>query len=507
MLENLAVGFGLVAQWQNVLAIVVGSVVGYLVGALPGLSAGMGIALLLPFTFYLPPLTSLVLLTSLYSAAEYGGSITAVLINVPGEAGATPTTFDGYPLTRQGFPGKALGVSIVASAYAGLFSTVALVLVSVPLAQIALKFGPPEYFALGIFGLTTVAGLAGKSWIKGVIAVLFGLLITTIGVDAVSGTSRYIFAKTLYEGIPLIPVLVGLFAISEVFLTMEELAGGGTRAQELSGGLPTMREYVGTHLAMLRGTIIGFVIGIVPGAGKAVASFIAYNEERRASKHPERFGSGVLEGVAAPEAANNAVVGGALVPLLSLGIPGSAAAAVLIGAFTIQGLQPGPLLFAREPGLIYGLFASLLAGNAVMLVLGLLGTRVWAKVLSVPKAVLTPIVLAVTLFAAYAESSNVHTMWLALAFGILGYAMRKFEFPVAPVVLAMVLGGMIEVSFRRSLILSDGSYGIFVNRPVAGVILGLAVLSIAYQATRMLRDRSAKGGGQPAHPTEEERTP
>ena len=475
MLQNLAHGFVLTAQWQNLVAIIAGSITGYFVGALPGLSAGMGIALLLPFTFYMPPLTSLVLLTSLYGAAEYGGSITAVLINVPGEAGATPTCFDGYPLTRKGAPGKALGVSIVASAYAGILSTIALILVSVPLAQIALKFGPPEYFALGIFGLTTVAGLAGKSWIKGFITVLFGLLITTIGVDAVSGTSRYIFAKSLYEGIPLIPVLIGLFAVSEVLETMEELAEKVVY-QKFSGNLPTLREYMGTHLAMLRGTVIGFVIGIVPGAGKAVASFIAYNEERRASKHPELFGTGVLEGVAAPEAANNAVVSGALVPLLSLGIPGSAAAAVLIGAFTIQGLQPGPLLFVKEPGLVYGLFASLLVGNIVMLGMGLVGTKIWAKVLDVPKNVLTPIVLATILFAAYAESTNVFGVWIALIFGVLGYVMRKYDFPVAPVVLAMVLGGMIEVSFRRSLILSDGSFSILATRPVAAAILLLAAL-------------------------------
>ena len=491
MLQNLAHGFVLTAQWQNLVAIIAGSITGYFVGALPGLSAGMGIALLLPFTFYMPPLTSLVLLTSLYGAAEYGGSITAVLINVPGEAGATPTCFDGYPLTQKGAPGKALGVSIVASAYAGIASTIALILVSVPLAQIALKFGPPEYFALGIFGLTTVAGLAGKSWIKGFITVLFGLLITTIGVDAVSGTSRYIFTKSLYEGIPLIPVLIGLFAVSEVLETMEELAEKVVY-QKFSGSLPTLREYMGTHLAMLRGTVIGFVIGIVPGAGKAVASFIAYNEERRASKHPELFGTGVLEGVAAPEAANNAVVGGALVPLLSLGIQGSAAAAVLIGAFTIQGLQPGPLLFVKEPGLVYGLFASLLVGNIVMLGMGLVGTKIWAKVLDVPKNVLTPIVLATILFAAYAESTNVFGVWIALIFGVLGYVMRKYDFPVAPVVLAMVLGGMIEVSFRRSLILSDGSFSILATRPVAAAILLLAALSIGYQ---VLRDvRKMRGG-------------
>jgi putative tricarboxylic transport membrane protein len=278
-------------------------------------------------------------------------------------------------------------------------------------------------------------------------------------------------------------------------MTMEELASTHAVIRKFSGNLPTIREYLSTHLAMLRGTAIGFIIGIVPGAGKAVASFIAYNEERRASRHPERFGTGVLEGVAAPEAANNAVVGGALVPLLSLGIPGSAAAAVLIGAFTIQGLQPGPLLFVREPGLVYGIFASLLVGNVVMLAMGLLGTRVWAKVLDVPKTVLTPIVLAVTLFAAYAESNNVHTVWLALIFGILGYALRKCAFPVAPVVLAMVLGSMIEISFRRSLILSDGGLSIFVTRPVAAAILALAVASIGYQ---VLRDWRKRGGAAAA---------
>jgi putative tricarboxylic transport membrane protein len=260
--------------------------------------------------------------------------------------------------------------------------------------------------------------------------------------------------------------------------------------QKFSGTLPTLREYMGTHMAMLRGTIIGFIIGIVPGAGKAVASFIAYNEERRVSKHPELFGTGVLEGVASPEAANNAVVGGALVPLLSLGIPGSAAAAVLIGAFTIQGLQPGPLLFVREPGLVYGLFASLLIGNAVMLAMGLLGTKLWAKVLDVPKNILTPIVLAICLFAAYAESGNLFGVWLALIFGILGYFLRKYGFPVAPIVLAIVLGSMIEVSFRRSMILADGSPMIFVTRPVALVILGLALFSVGYQAQRDWRKKS-----------------
>ena len=393
MIEHFINGFIPLMHWNNILAIVGGSVVGYLVGALPGLSATMGIALCLPFTFYLPPLASLLFLTSLYGAAEYGGSITAVTLNIPGETAATPTTFDGYPLTQKGFPAKALGMSIVASFYAGIVSTIALILTAVPLASMALSFGPPEYFALGLFGLTAVAALAGKSWVKGCIGILFGLLINTIGIDDISGTSRYIFINALYEGLPLIPLLIGLFAISEVLMTMEELSHNVV-LQKISGSLPTLKEYLSCHRAMVRGTLIGYVIGIIPGAGKAVASFIAYNEEKRASKHPELFGTGVLEGVAAPEAANNSIVSGALVPLLTLGIPGSAAAAVLIGAFTIQGLQPGPLLFVKQPELVYGLFAGLLAGNVVMLAMGLLGTQLWAKVLLVPKNILTPIVLA-----------------------------------------------------------------------------------------------------------------
>jgi putative tricarboxylic transport membrane protein len=490
MFENIIGGFALLAHWNNVLAIVGGSVVGYVVGALPGLSATMGIALCLPFTFYLSPLTSLLFLTSLYGAAEYGGSITAVTLNIPGETAATPTTFDGYPLTKKGLPAKALGMSIVASFYAGIVSTFALILTAIPLASLALSFGPPEYFALGLFGLTAVAALSGKSWVKGCIAVLFGLLINTIGIDEVSGTSRFIFTNLLMEGLPLIPILIGLFAISEVLATMEELTQNLV-VNRISGALPTLKEYWGCHAAMIRGTIIGYLIGIIPGAGKAVASFIAYNEEKRASKHPELFGTGVLEGVAAPEAANNSVVSGALVPLLTLGIPGSAAAAVLIGAFTIQGLQPGPLLFVKQSELVYGLFAGLLAGNVVMLAMGLMGTQLWAMVLRVPKNILTPIVLAITLFACYAESNSLYSLWLALGFGVLGYTMRKYDFPVAPIVLAMVLGKMIEISFRRSFILSEGSFSIFFERPVTLLLFLVAILSIAFQVYRA-RKKSLK---------------
>lgn len=488
MLESLMAGFELVLQWQNLMAIVVGAVVGYAAGALPGLSAGMAIALLLPFTFTLPPLTSLVLLTALYAAAEYGGSITSITINVPGEAGSAPTAFDGYPLTKQGFPAKALGISIIASLFGGLLSTGALILISVPVANFAIKFGPPEYFALGIFGLSMVASLGGKSWLKGLITVAFGLLITTVGIDPISGIGRYVFNMSLFEGIPLIPVLVGLFAISEVFMTLEEMGQGNLPYFKVSGALPTMQEVLRCKMAMLRGSIIGFIIGVVPGAGKSVASFIAYGEQKRSSKNPEQYGTGVLEGVAAPEAANVAVVAGALVPLLSLGIPGSAAAAILIGAFTIQGLQPGPLLFVKEPGLVYGIFAALLLGNIIMFFMGILGTPVWTKIVTVSKEILTPVVLAMVMFAAFAESGNSFHMWLALIFGFVGYLMRKFDFPVAPIVLSVVLGEMIETSFRRTLMMSEGNYELFVTRPFALIILFIAFAALAYQIYRGIND-------------------
>ncbi len=506
MFDQMLLGFQLTLQGQNLIALFLGSLVGYAIGALPGLNPSMTIALVLPFTFTLSPLTSLIFLTSLYGAAEYGGGITSITLNVPGEAGAAPTCFDGYPLAQKGMPAKALGISIISSGVAGFATTIALIFVAVPLANVALSFGAPEYFALATFGLTVVAGLAGKSVVKGLMTVTFGLLITSIGIDPITGTPRYAFTMELFEGIPFVAGLVGLFAISEVLMTMEEIWEKDMLPMKVSGALPTLRETLGTWGAIVRGSVIGFVIGLFPGAGKAVASFIAYSEERRASKHPELFGTGVLEGVAAPEAANNAVVSGALVPLLTLGIPGSAATAIMIGALTIQGLQPGPLLFVQQGPLVYGLFASLLIGNVIMTIIGLAGTQLWTQVVAVPKAIMMPIVLAVCLLAAYAESGELFQAWVAMFFGILGYLLRKFNFPVAPIVLAMVLGPTMEVNFRRALIVSDGSLSIFFTSPISGVVLALTIASLALQVVREVRSRrqlwelAAQSGGEMADP-------
>jgi putative tricarboxylic transport membrane protein len=484
---DVASAFAQVLQPEILAAIFAGALMGYLVGAMPGLGPAVSVALLLPFTYDLDPLVSLALLTALYAAAEYGGSITAIIVNIPGEAAATPTTFDGYALTRQGKPGKALGMSMVASCYAGLLSTVALLLASVPLAEVALKFGPPEYFALALFGLTVAATLSGGSRLKAGIAVCLGLLIGTIGLDSLTGTPRYAYLPSLFEGVSLVPALIGLFAISEVLVSLERHRRGISIRSDFSRTLPTMAEYRQAQPAMLRGTIIGFLIGVIPGAGKSIASFIAYNEERRASKTPEEFGKGSLRGVAAPEAANNSVVGGALVPLLSLGIPGSATAAVLVGAFLIHGLQPGPLLFVENSDIVYGLFAALFVGNLLMLGLGLLGTSLWTKVVSIPPGILMPIILALSLLAAYADSNSMFTMWEAIIFGLLGYALRKFDFPIAPIVLALVLGDLLESSFRRSLVISEGTPAIFLERPLALVLIGLTLLSILWPLTKRLR--------------------
>jgi putative tricarboxylic transport membrane protein len=480
MIDNLLTALSQAAQPVILLAIVVGVVLGYIVGALPGLGPAVTVALLLPFTYDMSPLTSLAMLTALYMAAQYAGSITAVLMNIPGEAGATATTFDGYPLTKQGKPQKALGMSMGASFFGGLVSTVGLMFAAIQLGEIALRFGPPEYFALAVFGLTVAATLGSGSQLKALIAVCVGLLVSTIGLDALTGSPRYTYVTELYEGITLVPALIGLFAISEVLVSVEQSLQGAKPETKLRGGMPTTKEYRYAAPAMVRGSIIGFLIGVLPGAGASVSSFVAYSQEKRSSRHPETFGKGDLRGVAAPEASNNAAVSGSLVPLLALGIPGSATAAILIGAFLIHGLTPGPLLFQNEPDLIYGLFGALFVGNFVMLALGLGGVRLWARVTLISPRVLMPLVLALSLVAAYSDSNTIFDVWVAIAFGVVGYAFRRFDFPIAPIVLAIVLGKLVEGSFRRSMVISGGSLDIFLQRPLALVLLALTIVTVLW---------------------------
>ncbi len=487
-MENFLIGIEIAFTIKSFIAVGAGVLMGIFVGAMPGLNAATGVALLLPFTFGMDAATAMIMLCALYTAAEYGGSITAIAIGTPGTPAAVATTFDGYPLTKKGMPGKALGTSIIASTFGGVFSAICLIVLSVPLVNFALKFGPPEYFALGIFGLTIVSSLVGRSVIKGFIATMIGLMLNMIGDDVMTGYSRYLFGvDRLFEGIPLVPVLIGLFAISEVFTVIEELSPVQLLRERISSALPTRQEIRKMSGVIFRSAIIGTIIGVVPGAGASVANLVAYTEAKRASKEPEKFGSGVLEGVAAPESANNATVGGALIPLLTLGVPGSGTTAVLLGGLMLHGLIPGPQLFSRNPDVIYGLFVSLFITNFIMLLAGLLGTKLWTQVTATPKGILMTLILAIAFIGSYGIDNSMFDVWVMLITGLMGYLMRRFSFPVPPVVIAMVLGRMVETNLRRSLLLSEGSYKIFFASPISVGLLILALFSFSWPFIREYR--------------------
>ncbi len=494
MLENWILGLNQLTQWQVLVAIIFGVGMGIVVGAMPGLSGVTGVALMIPFTYVLSPIVSVVLLVSLYSAAEYGGSITAITINTPGTPSAAITALDGYPLTQKGQTGRALSLSITSSVYGGLFSTVMLIVFSIPLAQVAIAFGPVQYFALGVFGLSIIASLAGGNWLKGVIAALIGLLLKTVGSDPLTGAFRFTFGwPPLWDGVAFVPTMLGLFAITEVLIIIES----GAKSRLIKGAAFSTermpwREIRGLWKCMLRSGVIGTVVGIIPGAGAVMGSIVSYNEARRFSKKPEEFGHGSLEGVCAAETANNGVVGGALVPLLTLGVPGSGSTAVLLGALMLHNVAPGPLLFSKHPDIVYGIFISLFLANIVMLVFGLVGVRFWLKVVQVSPAVLAPLIFGVAFIGAYCVGGSVGDIVVMVVIGLMGYVMRKFKLPLVPVVIALVLGEMVEISFRRALIISGGSFLVFVKDPISLGLLIVAVLSIAYAIIRDVRPSQTK---------------
>lgn len=477
-MNELLLGVETVFNLQGLLAILAGSVIGIVIGALPGLGPSLGVALLIPATFGLPASVSINLLVSLYIAAEYGGSISAILIGTPGTAAATATVVDGWPLNQQGRGGLALHTSLTASTIGGIFGGIAMIVFSQPLVDLALRFGPPEYFALGIFGLTLVASLSGDTLLKGVAAAVVGLILVVVGVDPISGIPRFTFdLYQLFEGIPFLVVLIGLFAVAEAFAMIERRDRDVEIGTLGADDRLDRRLFVALTPAFLRGSLIGTVVGAVPGAGANIAAWLAYDQERRWSKHPERFGKGALDGVAAPEAANNSCVGGALIPLLSLGLPGSPTAAVLIGALIIHGLQPGPKLFTDSPEVVYGLFVGFIVAVVLVYILGMAAMPLWRQVLRVPNSVLAPSVLLLSLVGAYSVRNLMFDVWLAFGFGVVGYLLKKLRFPMAPLVLAMVLGTMIESNYARALIMAKGSHAIFLERP-----LSLALLTIAAAA-------------------------
>lgn len=499
MIENWILGVSQLAYWQVPVAVVAGVALGIVVGAMPGLSGPTGMALLIPFTYILSPIVAIVLLVSLYVGAEYGGSITAIAINTPGTPSGVITAIDGYEMTRQGKSGRALSLAVMSSVFGGLFSTIVLILFSIPLARFAVAFGPVQYFALGVFGLTIIASLVSGNWLKGVVSALIGLMIVTIGTDPISAEHRYTFGQPeLWEGIAFVPAMLGLFAITEVFRIIEE--GIKSRLSE-AGHLSTERMPWGEFFSrqwkcLLRSGVIGTMIGVVPGAGASIGSIVSYNEAKRFSKAPEAFGKGADEGVCASETANNATVGGALVPLLSLGIPGSGSTAVLLGALMLHGLHPGPLLFTRNPDIVYGLFTCLILTNFVMLYLGLKGIRFWLRVVRISPAILGPLIFSVAFIGAYSIGGAISDVVVMLVVGVIGYFMRKFNFPLIPLIIALVLGEMVEVSLRRALIVSDNGFFIFLTDPISATLLGLGALSLIYTIVQDIRGvgRGAEAG-------------
>ena len=490
LLDSLAFGFGTLLGWKPLVIIFCGVVVGIMVGAMPGLSPSTGVALLVPFSYTMSPALAVILLVSIYIASNYGGSITAVLINTPGTPSAAATALDGYPMTLKGEAGKGLGMSLIASTVGGMFGVVILIVFAVPLAKLAIGFHPADYFALAIFGLTTVGSLGSGNVAKAMVAVLLGLLINTVGIDPLTGVSRFTLGiDALYDGFTLIPALIGLFALSVVFTAVEKGELGKTVVDKVSGKFPTLLECWKVKLTIVRSSVLGTVIGIFPGAGATIASFISYGIAQRSSKEPETFGKGAMDGVAASEAANSSSVGGALIPLLALGIPGSATDAVLIGALQLHDITPGPMLFETNPEIVYGIFAALIVANAVMLLMGIYGVRVFAKVVEVPTSVLYPMIVAIALIGSFAVRNSFFDVGACFAFGIIGWLLKRFDYPVAPVVLGIVLGGLLEENFRRAVMM-EGPW-VFFTQPLSATMLTIAALLFLWPIYKSYRAKKA----------------
>ena len=485
-------GFSVALLPMNLLYAFIGCILGTLIGVLPGLGPAAGTAILIPVTFILDPIGAIIMLGAIYYGAMYGGTITSVLVNVPGEAASVITCLDGYQMAKQGRAGPALGIAAIGSFIGGTFATFALMVVSLPLASFALRFGPPEVFSLLVVGLSLVTGLSGRSLLAALVMTLFGLMLSMVGMDPVRGAPRFTFGlPPLYDGVGFIPVVMGLFGIGEILLSMEApvLEVIKTKLTDL---LPKREELKVCTGAIGRGTVIGFFLGLIPGIGAIIPTFLAYVVEKKVSKHPEKFGTGVIEGVASPETANNSYANGAMVPLLTLGIPGSPTLAVLMGAFIIHGLTPGPFLFKERPDVVWGLIASLYLGNVILLVLNLPLVGLWAKLLEIRYHFLYPGILLFCILGAYSLNQSIFDVGVMVAFGVLGYIFRKIDWPLAPTVLALILGPMMEKALRTSLEMSAGDMTIFFTRPISVVLLIVAAIVLASPAVRLLGKRAGK---------------
>lgn len=475
-----------VLHWKTLMMIFLGVAGGILIGSLPGLTATMGVALLVPFTFGLPFNESIGMLLGLFSGSIYGGSISAILINTPGTPAAAATLLDGYPLTQKGMAGRALSMSVFASFVGGFTGVLIMIFLSPQISKLALEFSAAEYFGLAIFGLSIIISVSGKSVLKGVTVGFLGLLISTIGMDPVSGYPRFTFGSiNLFEGPAFIPTLIGLFALAEVFRGVETLENTNKTTSKISRIFPSYSDIRKTWKDMARSSVMGTFIGSIPGAGSDIAAFVGYSEAKRRSKRPEKFGNGAIEGVAAAESANNACSGGAMIPMLSLGVPGDAVTAILLGAFVIQGIQPGPMLYVENLDIVYSVFSSMLVANIAMLIVGLLGIRFFTRAITMKKSFLLPTIFVLSIVGAYSMRNNIFDIWVALTFGIVGYFLQRYRFPVSPILLALILGPMAESNLRRALIIADNSLIDVISRPITAIFLVLALLSLITSLLRL----------------------
>jgi putative tricarboxylic transport membrane protein len=476
ILNGLMQGFSVALTPMNLAMCFLGCLLGTIVGVLPGLGPPATIAMLLPLTFKMDPTGAMIMLAGIYYGAKYGGSTTSILLNVPGESSSVVTCLDGYQMARQGRAGAALGISAIASFVAGTIGTVLLMLVAPPLAKLSLAFSSPEYFALMVLGLAMVVLLAGDSLTKALLAMTLGLWIAGMGTDLFTATSRFTFGQTeLLGGIDFVIVAIGIFAVGEVMANMEPEKPLDMLPvpKGLKNLFPTLQDLKDCRFAFMNGSIIGFFIGVLPGAGATISSFLSYGLEKAVSKHPEKFGTGVIEGVAAPEGANNADTAGALVPLLTLGIPGSGTTAILLAALVLWGFKPGPMFIEDSPAMFWGLVASMYIGNVVLLILNLPLVSVFAQLLRMPGYVMYPLILGVSMVGIYTINSSIFQLCLLAVFGLVGYAMRKLDFPTAPLVLGLVLGDSMEKALRQSLMMSQGDLSILF-RPIPAVLLSIA---------------------------------
>jgi putative tricarboxylic transport membrane protein len=493
LVDNITLGFSVAFQWQNLFFCFVGVLIGTLIGVLPGLGPVGAMAILLPITYGISPVTAIVMLAGIYYGAQYGGSTTSILVGIPGEASSVVTALDGHQMALQGRAGPALGIAAFSSFIAGTLAIVGLMLMAGPLVKFALKFGPAEYFSLMVLGLIILTYLAQKSMIKALLMASFGVVLGLIGLDSITGMPRFTAdMPELLDGIGIAPLAMGLFGVSEILLNIERQIKRSVVVKRVKNLLPNLQDWKDSAAPMARGTVIGYLVGILPGGGTVLSSFLSYGVEKRFSKEPEKFGKGAIAGVAGPEASNNAAAQAGFIPLLSLGIPASAVMGILLGALMIHGIQPGPLLMRNEPELFWGVIASMYIGNIMLLILNLPMIGLWVRLLMVPYSVLFPIILFVALTGAFVVNGSILDLYLMLGFGVLGYFMRKFDYEPAPLILAFVLAPILEISLRQSLIISGGDASIFFVRPISLTLLVISALLLLSALIPSIRSKREK---------------